>query len=176
MVYYCRVIAMELKERKPNRLGYYDYGQPGSYFVTLCTRNRIPLFEMEPIVGNGLRAVPRPPQNQIIRKWIRETQNKFPNIVIDKYVIMPDHLHIIVTIRERHTGRSLPDIMQFFKTMTTNDYIRGVKAGFLVPFDKKLWQKSYYDHVIRNQQDYDETWQYIENNPTKWMLIYQGYL
>ena len=49
---------MDLKERKPNRLGYYDYGQPGSYFVTLCTRNRIPLFEIEPIVGNGLRAVP----------------------------------------------------------------------------------------------------------------------
>ena len=86
---------------------------------------------------------------------------------------MPDHLHLIVTIQERHTGGSLPDVMQFFKTMTTNDYIRGVKAGALVPFDKKLWQKSYYDHVIRNQQDYDETWQYIENNPSKWMLVYQ---
>ena len=173
VVYYCQVINMEQKERKHNRLGYYDYGQKGSYFVTLCTHSRLPLFKMESIVGNCLRAVPPPPQNVIIRKWIRETQNKFPNIVIDKYVIMPDHLHIIVTIRERHAGRSLPDIMQFFKTMTTNDYIRGVKAGALVPFDKKLWQKSYYDHVIRNQQDYDETWQYIENNPSKWMLVYQ---
>jgi hypothetical protein len=63
--------------------------------------------------------------------------------------------------------------MQFVKTMTTNDYIRGVKAGILAPFEIKLWQKSYYDHVIRNQQDYDETWQYIENNPSKWMLVYQ---
>ena len=164
---------MEQKERKHNRLGYYDYGQKGSYFVTLCTHSRLPLFKMESIVGNGLRAVPPPPQNVIIRKWIRETQNKFSNITIDKYVIMPDHLHLIVTIQERHTGRSLPDIMQFFKTMTTNDYIRGVKAGILAPFEKKLWQKSYYDHVIRNQQDYDETWQYIENNPSKWMLVYQ---
>ena len=164
---------MEQKERKHNRLGYYDYGQKGSYFVTLCTHSRLPLFKMESIVGNCLRAVPPPPQNVIIRKWIRETQNKFSNITIDKYVIMPDHLHLIVTIQERHTGRSLPDIMQFFKTMTTNDYIRGVKAGILAPFEKKLWQKSYYDHVIRNQQDYDETWQYIENNPSKWMLVYQ---
>ena len=173
VVYYCQVINMEQKERKHNRLGYYDYGQKGSYFVTLCTHSRLPLFKMESIVGNGLRAVPPPPQNVIIRKWIRETQNKFSNITIDKYVIMPDHLHLIVTIQERHTGRSLPDIMQFFKTMTTNDYIRGVKAGILAPFEKKLWQKSYYDHVIRNQQDYDETWQYIENNPSKWMLVYQ---
>ena len=164
---------MEQKERKSNRLGYYDYGQKGSYFVTLCTHSRLPLFEMESIVGNGLRAVPPPLQNVLIRKWIQETQNKFSNITIDKYVIMPDHLHLIVTIQERHTGGALPDVMQFFKTMTTNDYIRGVKAGFLVPFDKKLWQKSYYEHVIRNQQDYDETWQYIENNPSKWMLVYQ---
>ena len=164
---------MEQSNRKANRLPDYDYGLPGSYFVTLCTNRRIPLFQMEPLVGNGLCAVPPPPQNCIIYKWIRETQNKFPNIVIDKYVIMPDHLHLIVTIRERKVGGSLDDVMQFFKTMTTNDYIRAVKAGVLVPFHKKLWQKSYHDHIIRNQQDYDETWTYIENNPTKWMLIHE---
>ena len=164
---------MALKERKTNRLDYFDYGQPGSYFVTICTHNRISLFEMDPIVGNGHRAVPRPPQNLVLRKGLRDTQTHFPNISIDKYVIMPDHLHILITIRERHEGRSLPDVIQFFKTTTTNNYIRGVKAGMLAPFDKKLWQKSYYDHVIRNQQDYDETWQYIENNPTKWLMYHQ---
>ena len=74
---------------------------------------------------------------------------------------------------ERHAGRSLPDVMRFFKTMTTNDYIRGVKDGTLTPFDGKLWQKSYYDHVIRNQQDYNEIWQYIENNPTKWIMMHE---
>ena len=99
-------------------------------------------------------------------------QAHFPNIIIDKYAIMPDHLHLIVTITEKKAGCTLPDVMQYFKSMTTNDYSRGVKAGVLVPFCKKLWQKSYYDHVIRNQQDYDETWQYIENNPTKWMLVH----
>ena len=75
---------------------------------------------------------------------------------------------MIVTIAERHTGRSLQDVIRFFKTMTTNEYMRGAKAGRLKPFDKKLWQKSYYDHVIRNQRDYDEIWEYIENNPVKW--------
>ena len=110
--------------------------------------------------------------NRVIHKWVKETENKFPNISIDKYVIMPDHLHLIVTIKERHIGRSLPDIMKFFKTMTTNEYIRGVKNGEFPPFEKNLWQKSYYDHVIRNQQDYNEVWEYIENNPTKWMLVH----
>ena len=132
---------MEIPQRKLNRLSEYDYGQEGAYFVTLCTQNRPRLFQMELPVGNGLCAVPDgvgggngtthrscpTAGNAIIHKWVQETENKFPNIAIDKYVIMPDHLHLIVTIKERHAGHSLPDVMRFFKTMTTNDYIRGVK-------------------------------------------------
>ncbi len=160
---------MDTQSRKPNRLESFDYGEVGCYFVTLCTQRRQALFQMEkPAVGNGLCAVP----NQIVHRWVAETQNKYKNIKIDKYVLMPDHLHFIVTIMERHAGRSLPDVMRFFKTMTTNEYIRGVKQGHLPAFDGKLWQKSYYDHVIRNQQDYKEVWEYIENNPTKWMQIH----
>lgn len=160
---------MNTKVRKSNRLSHYDYGEVGCYFITLCTHRRQSLFQMEtPCVGNGLCAVP----NQIVHKWVVETQKKFENIKIDKYVIMPDHLHLIVTIRERHAGCSLPDAMRFLKTMTTNEYIRDVKQGLLPSFDSKLWQKSYYDHVIRNQQDYNEVWEYIENNPTKWMLVH----
>ena len=159
---------MELPERKQNRLENYDYSQEGAYFITLCTHNRQNLFILEGNrVGNDLCVVP-PLQNEIIRKWIKETESKFQNIKFEKYVIMPDHIHFIVNITERHTGRSLREIMQFFKTMTTNDYIKNVKNGKLKPFDKKLWQKSYYDHIIRNQDDYNEKWEYIENNPKKW--------
>ena len=174
-----------LPERKDNRLPQFDYGQEGCYFITICTQNRQRIFAIESAVGNDLCVVPqgndegtahRPfptnMQNQIIHKWMTETQRKFNNVSIDKYVIMPDHLHLIVNIKERHAGRSLPDIVRFFKTMTTNEYIRGVKKGMLPPFNKKLWQKSYYDHVIRNQQDYNEVWEYIENNPVKWMLMH----
>ena len=161
---------MEQNTRKPNRLENFDYSQKGCYFLTLCTHNRQNLFILEQSrVGNDLCVVP-PLQNEIIHKWIKETENKFKNIKFEKYVIMPDHLHFIVNITERHIGRSLRDIMQFFKTMTTNDYIKNVKNGKLKPFDKKLWQKSYYDHIIRNQDDYNEKWDYIENNPLKYAL------
>jgi len=156
---------MELSQRKPTRLKGYDYSTPGAYFVTVCTKDKKKLFQIE-TVGNGLCAVP-PPQNQIVHHWLRETENKF-GIKVDKYVVMPNHLHILFVISERHAGRSLQDAMRWFKTMTTNAYIQKVKSGVLPPFDKKLWQKSYHDHVIRGEADYLEIWQYIDNNPAKW--------
>ena len=170
---------MEMHKRKPNRLKEYDYNTPAKYFVTLCTQNRQCLFEMENVVGNDLCVVPCL-QNQIIHKWVDEIENKFEEVTVEKYIIMPDHVHFIIFISsiedktnnanyaERHAGRSLPEIMRFFKTMTTNEYIKGVKNGKLTPFDKKLWQKSYYDHIIRNQEDYIKVWEYIESNPAIW--------
>jgi len=94
------------------------------------------------------------------------TSKKF-YLKIDNYVIMPDHIHLMLVIPERHIGRSLPDMMQWFKTMTTNEYIKKVKENVLKPFDKKLWQKSYYEHIIRDEKDYLDKTEYIINNPLK---------
>ena len=160
---------MELPKRKRLRLEEYDYGEQGYYFITLCTYKRQRLFEIyPPIVGNDLCVVP-PVQNKIIEKWIIETQRKFDNIKIEKYVIMPDHLHFIFNISERHIGRSLQDAIRFFKTMTTNEYIRYVNDNLLSAFGEKLWQKSYYDHIIRNEKDYLEICEYIDSNPAAWV-------
>ena len=163
---------MDKPNRKPNRIPNFDYSQEGTYFVTLCTHNRASIFQMETPSGSTSHFPSCSLQNRLIHKWIKETQSKYQNIIIDKYVIMQDHLHLLITINQSRKGASLEEIMRFFKTMTTNEYIRGVKSGFLPPFDKKLWQKSYYDHVIRNFQDYQETWAYIENNPAKWKYIH----
>ena len=159
---------MELPKRKPTRLKGYDYSLPGAYFVTICTQNREQLFEIEN-VGNDLCVVPSP-QNAIIHKWLKETENKFDNIKIDKYVIMPNHIHIIVVITERHAGRSLHDVMRWFETMATNEYIRHIKKGVLKPFNKRLFQKSFHDHIIRGEKDYQKIWEYIDTNPLKWEL------
>lgn len=156
---------MNLPNRKTTRLKGYDYSTPGAYFVTICTKDKKCLFEIE-TVGNALCGVP-PVQNEIIHKWLKETENKF-NIKIDKYVIMPNHIHLIAVISERHAGRSLHDAMRWFKTMATNDYIKGVKTGILKPFDKKIWQKSFHDHIIRGKEDYQKIWQYIDTNALKW--------
>lgn len=168
------MIYHHLPQRKRLRLEGYDYSQNGSYFVTLCVNGRKDLFDIEPYyVGNDPRVVPFESsiQNRIIHKWIRKTENNF-DIKFDKYVIMKNHLHFIISISdnplaERHTGRSLPEIMKWFKTMTTNEYINEVKKGNLPPFDKKLWQKSYYDHIIRDEEDYLNIWNYIDANSLK---------
>jgi REP element-mobilizing transposase RayT len=60
--------------------------------------------------------------------------------------------------------------VDWFKTQTTNEYIKGVKSGLYEPFEKHLWQPGYYEHIIRNQKDLDEIRQYIKNNPVKWVL------
>lgn len=173
---------MEYAQRKPLRLPDYNYGTNGYYFVTICTQKKHYLFAMQRYASMETNpCVPQPsvgwdpcvpPQRatNIAEKWIQRISNKFPNCHIDKYVIMPNHIHMIVVINRAvgHVGPTLPDIIQWYKTMVTNEYIRDVKAGYLPPFDKKIWQRSYYDHVIRNESDYLTIWQYVDTNPIKW--------
>ena len=139
--------------RKKLRLTDFDYSTEGAYFVTICVQNRLPLFSYENV-------------SIMIEKWIHEIPKKFSNITLDYYVIMKDHLHIILFF-DKQSDVELPSVMDWFKTMTTNEYIRGVREEKFIPFEKKLWQRSYYDHIIRNDEDLNEKRQYILNNPLK---------
>ncbi len=160
--------------RKSTRLQEYDYAQNGAYFVTLCAQNRLCLFgeiessEMHPNESGSM-----------VLTWLDELQTKFPNIDLDTYVLMPNHLHAIIVLYGAeipsgvHTGAplqnsSLDEIMQWFKTMTTNAYIRGVKERGWQSFSGKLWQRSYHDHIIRNEDDLNTHRQYILSNPACW--------
>ena len=140
-------------ERKPLRLKNYDYSSIGAYFITVCLQNKDDLF-------NNNEA------KQMIEKWLHKIPEKFENVTLDYYVVMKDHIHIIVFLNEEDET-DLPRIMDWFKTMTTNEYIHGVKEGKYRPFNKKFWQRSYYDHIIRNDEDLNEKRQYILNNPIK---------
>lgn len=153
---------MEKQNRKLNRLEYYDYSQNGAYFVTICTQDRKPVLGT--IVGDGF---PVPNQiGEIAEEYIRRISEKYSEVTVDRYVIMPDHIHILLRIDG--TGNPSPtmgNVVGWYKYQVTKqvNLLRNMPG-------EKLFQRSYYDHVIRNQQDYDEIWQYIENNPRKWVI------
>ncbi|MCL1856502.1 MAG: hypothetical protein FWF84_02515 [Kiritimatiellaeota bacterium] len=118
---------------------------------------------------------------KMIEKWCVELSNKFSDITVNRHVIMPNHVHAILinhgtgngtapTSGEsgEHTGSPLRNVVQWFKTMTTNEYIRGVKTLGWRPFDGTLWQRNYYEHIIRNETSYREIAHYVWANPANW--------
>lgn len=169
----------KLPYRKSIRLKNYDYSSNGYYFVTICTQNREKLFGE--IVGATLCGRPNNPDKLIV-KWLLELENKFKGVKIDEYIVMPNHIHFIIKrtgdhigltgdhtgSTGDHTGSPLRDIIGWFKTMTTNEYIAGVKDGSFMPFKGRLWQRNYYEHIIRNYDDYINIADYIQNNHLKW--------
>jgi REP element-mobilizing transposase RayT len=151
--------------RRSIRLKGYNYSKPGGYFVTLCVNKKLCLFG-DIINGNmNLNDV-----GKMIDKWWRKLIEKFENIKLDEYKIMPNHMHGIIrivgadsnvcpkyddnknqTIQGEHMDSPLQinrvplsKIMQWFETMSTNEYIRNVKQNNWEPFYKKLWQQNYY--------------------------------
>lgn len=176
----------EIHKRQSIRLKGYDYSRQGLYFVTICAQHRECLFgkiENQKIVLNDA--------GTMIEKWYGELMNKFADIKCDTMVIMPNHFHCIIqnvgavgsavgsavgadlcvcpgSSLGEHTGSPLHRVIQWFKTMTTNEYIRGVKNLGWRPFNGKLWQRNYYEHIIRNQKSYEHISNYIVNNPLHW--------
>lgn len=146
---------MELPNRKPNRICDYDYSQNGAYFITICTQNRRKILSQ--IVGDGF-PVPKP-CGSIAEEFIHQISNKYPAVSVDKYVIMPDHIHMLLRIAPPPT---LGTVIGWYKYQVSKQInSRFVQQG------ERIFQRSYYDHVIRNQRDFDEVWEYIKNNPRK---------
>jgi len=110
----------------------------------------------------------------MILHWLDESMNKFPNIKILKYEIMPNHIHFIIHLCHQTQGDNtevvLSSILQWFKTMTTNAYIQGVKTGKYPPYNKRIWQRNYFEHIIRSESDFERIWAYIDNNILEWSL------
>jgi REP element-mobilizing transposase RayT len=180
-------ISKDQPKRKILRLKDFDYTTEGAYFVTICTRNMEDYFGKviyEEMILNK--------SGQMIEEWWKKLEKKYEEIILDEYIIMPNHLHgVLMIIRDKPVGTdprvrpdnkdkpvgadlrvrpnpSLSDFIKWFKTMTTNHYIRNVKVENWKPFDKKLWQRSFYERIIRNEKDLNNIREYIINNPLKW--------
>ena len=163
---------MELPNRKPNRICNYDYSQNGAYFVTVCTQNRKRI--LSDIVGDDAHIVPKP-YGQIVEKYIRNAPE------IEKYVVMPDHIHMIIRLDNGSMWASTPTGIDCGQSVGADSHIRprynriasivrSIKVLTTKEIGKSIFQRSYYDHVIRNPHDFDEVWEYIENNPRKWVM------
>ncbi len=155
---------MDFSSRKPMRLADYDYSTNGAYFITICTYRRQKLFGE---VGEDSVAV------SMIEDTLAEIVPRFGNVECPKFVVMPNHFHGIfvldtVSPEKRKCAAKLPDVVRSFKSITTNRYIQLVRAGKLPPFQKRIWHRSFYDRIIRNEQEYNEIWAYIDDNPRRW--------
>jgi len=176
--------------RRSIRLKGYDYSQAGLYFVTICAHNRACLFGD---IYNGkmtLNAAGRMVENE----WSK-LPDRFSNIKLHEYTVMPNHFHAILeivgatlvvaqndTVAQNDviapiigqpqgiapTGKTVGEMVGAFESITTVEYIRGVKKHNWQPFDDKFWQRNYWEHIIRNENEYCRIAQYIIDNPAKW--------
>ena len=157
---------MELPQRKPNRLPEYDYSTPGAYFLTICIQNRKPILGQ--IVGGGALDAPHVILSKAgvsVRRYIL-SGNQIPGIRVDKFVIMPNHVHLIVMVTQ-----SAPDGTSRAPSPTNAQiprFVSALKRFCHRDLGRVIFQRSYHDHVIRNEADYLKIWRYIDTNPAKW--------
>jgi putative transposase len=153
--------AVELQsrpDRKRLRLAEFDYSAPGYYFVTLCVwRRRCILGDVneDRVILNDL--------GQLVSDALQLAPQSHAGIVIDAFVVMPNHLHALLQLAGAET--SLSSAIGAFKSLSTN---AARVAGMIA--DAKLWQRGFHDHVVRNDADLDRLREYIANNPLKWHL------
>ena len=157
---------MELPKRKPNRISGYNYSTSGAYFLTLCIEDQHCILCK--ITENGICDAPVVQLTEagtIARKYLL-SGDRIPGITVDKFVIMPNHIHMILLVDESAcsgtsrapspTNAVIPHFISTFKRFCHRD------------LGKSVFQRSYHDHVIRNDRDYLRIWQYIDTNPAKW--------
>ncbi len=180
------------KHRRSIRLQCYDYAQAGAYFVTVCTQNRECMFGH--IVGAAPCGRPQMALNdagRMVQQVWDEIPTNYSGIETDEFVIMPNHIHGIIVIvgagpcacpgdgrprgaaptgDRRNAALSLPDVIHRFKTMSTKRYVDGVKQNGWRPFPGKLWQRNYYEHIIRDDNEMNRIREYIANNPAQWEM------
>lgn len=151
--------------RKSNRLAGFDYRDPGMYFVTPCAYLHQSRFGV--VVDGAMQ--PSEVGHIVATVW-QEIPLTFPQVTLDSWVLMPNHFHGLLLLEAENieTNPILGAVMKWFKSITTNRYIHGVRDHGWPRFDSHLWQRNYYDHIVRNDADLDRIRTYIKDNPAMW--------
>ena len=157
--------------RKHIRLKDYDYSSPGAYFITICTKDKKSILG-KIVVGDELNKsqIQLFPIGIIANREILKIESHYDNVKVDKFVIMPNHIHLIIVISERinpfptSNKYDIPNVIGKFKAAVT----RNVGKAFMPSANSDLWQTSFHDHIIRDKNDYRKIWEYIDGNPSRW--------
>ena len=158
--------ASTARQRRPLRLRGYDYALPGMYFVTLCVQGRRCLFG--DVVNGTMEANDA---GRMVRSTWDELPSAYPDVMTDASQVMPNHVHGVLVLGHRLHGDqslSLGDVVRRFKMLTTTRYIDGVSRFGWTRFSGRLWQRDYYDHIIRGDRVLESVRRYIAENPAKW--------
>ncbi len=160
----------DLPQRKNIRLKDYDYSLNGAYFITICIKDRHELLgkiygwcndRVAPIIELSEYGI-------IVKKYIENINSVYNSILVDKYAVMPNHIHLLIFLHNGQIGisrsdeviapykTSIPTVIRSFKTFVSKE------CGF------SIWQASYHDHIIRNEEDYRNHWRYIDENSARW--------
>lgn len=151
----------QLPKRKRLRLQGYDYSSEGCYFLTICTEHRKNLLST--VVGGDDLGAPKEiklkPYGMIVEKYILSMEKAYDTIKIENYIIMPNHIHLLILIDTYglpwSSAPTIPNVVTAFKKFVNRDCKRNI------------WQRGYIDHIIRNQADYENHWNYVEYNALK---------
>lgn len=147
--------------RKKLRLSHTDYSSDGVYFITTCCKNRIQHFGL---IQNGKMQLNQ--SGEIAQQQFSWLENQYSYLIIHNVVIMPDHIHVLLEI-DRSKGingckiKSVSSLMGAYKTTSS----KLIHLSGNMDFE---WQRSFHDHIVRNQQSYENIYQYITDNPIKW--------
>jgi len=150
-------LEVKIKEylaiRKKNRIENFTYTSIGMYYITICTKNRGEILGK--IKQNDIKLTK---EGMICKEYLQNFEKIFINIEINEYIIMPNHIHMIIEIKEEKENVSIMRIIKKYKSSISQ------KLG------RSIWQKSYYDRIIRNEKELYAIKQYIRDNIKNWKL------
>lgn len=147
-----------MPNRKPNRLPGYDYSRNGAYFLTICVKDRMNLLWKTNAAFSELNNPPLSDMGLIVEQAIKNIASIYPSVYVDIYVVMPNHIHMIIRVN-RPVGKDSPSISTIVNQM---------KGYISKRIGRSIWQKLFHDHVIRNEDEYQKIWEYIDTNPVNW--------